>query len=265
MPTTQVGSHTVFYDERGTGHALLLLMGLGARRVGWLKQIEPFSARYRVINMDNRDAGDSALGTGPYTIADMAEDVAGVIQNLELGTAHVAGISMGGMIAQELAIRHPDLVDKLVLVSTTAGGPTSVNAEPEIAALLVDSEADIEKRVRRTYTLIAGEGYMAAHPEDLDQIVKFSIEKPMSDESYQRQLMACMDHFRQGTAERLSQITAPTLIIHGEYDPMIPYENGKYLAAHIQGARLSSYPGVGHLPIIEAPERFNREVIEFLG
>jgi pimeloyl-ACP methyl ester carboxylesterase len=87
----------------------------------------------------------------------------------------------------------------------------------------------------------------------------------MSFESYQRQLGACMDHFSQGVAERLGQITAPTLVIHGDYDPLIPYKNGKYLAAHIQGARLSTYPGVGHLPPIEASERFNREVIEFLG
>ena len=181
MPTTQVGSHTVYYDDRGTDHALLLLSGLGSTRLGWWKQIEPFSARYRVINMDNRDAGDSALGTGPYTIADMAEDVAGVIQNLKLGPTHVVGISMGGMITQELAVRHPEFVDKLVLVSTTAGGPTSVNAKPEIVALLMHvGEEDIETRVRRTFTLIAGEGYMAAHPEDMEQIVKNATTKPMS-------------------------------------------------------------------------------------
>jgi 3-oxoadipate enol-lactonase len=265
MSTTQVGTHAVYYDELGAGHPLLLLSGLGGTRHGWWKQLGPLSARYHVINMDNRDAGDSALSPGPYTIAVMAEDTAGVIQNLELGPTHVVGISMGGMIAQELAIRHPDLVDKLVLVSTTAGGPTSVNAKPEIGALLTDPEPDIEKRLRRTFTLIAGEGYMAAHPEDLDQIIKNSVEKPMPAESYQRQLMACMHHSQNGVADMLGKITAPTLVIHGEYDPLIPYENGKFLATHIEGARLSSYPGVGHLSMIEAPERFNREVIEFLG
>jgi 3-oxoadipate enol-lactonase len=265
MPTTQVGSHTVYYDEHGSGHPLVLLSGLGSTRLGWWKQIGPFSARYRVINMDNRDAGDSACCPDPYTIADMADDVAGVIENLELGPTHVVGISMGGMIAQALAIRHPELVDKLVLVSTSAGGPTSVNAKPEIAALLVRTEEDVETRVRRTFTLIAGEGYMAAHPEDLNQIVQNSIAKPMSAESYQRQLRACMHHFAKGVAEQLGQIAAPTLVIHGEYDPLVPYENGRYLAAHIKGAHLSSYPGVGHLSPIEAPERFNREVIEFLG
>jgi 3-oxoadipate enol-lactonase len=265
MPTTQVGSHSVYYDDCGAGHPVLFVSGLGGTRLGWWKQIEPFSRKFRVINMDNRDAGDSALSTRSYTIADMAEDTAGVTKNLELGRTHIIGISMGGMIAQELAIRYPEVVDKLVLVSTTAGGPTSINAKPEIAALLMRAGDDIETRVRRTFTAIAGEGYMAKHPEDLDQIVKNSITKPMSPESYQRQLGACMGHFRQGVADQLAQIAAPTLVVHGEYDPLIPHENGKFLAAHIKGARLSSYPGVGHLSPIEAPERFNREVIEFLG
>jgi len=265
MPTTQVGSHTVYYDDYGVGHSVLFMSGLGSTRLGWWKQIEPFSRKFRIINMDNRDAGDSALGTGPYTVADMSEDTAGVIKNLNLGRTHIIGISMGGMIAQELAIRHPELVDKLVLVSTTAGGPASVNAKPEIAALLTRAEEDIETRVRNTFTAIAGEGYMAKHPEDLDQIVKNSVAKPMSPESYQRQLVACMGHFRQGVADRLAQIAAPTLVVHGDYDPLIPYPNGKYLAEHIKGARLITLPGVGHIPMIESPERFNREVIEFLG
>jgi len=179
MPTTQVGSHTVYYDEFGVGHPLIFISGLGSTRFGWWKQIEPFSKKFRVVNMDNRDAGDSALGTGPYTIADMAEDVAAVIANLNLNRTHIVGISMGGMIAQELAIRHPELVDKLVLVATTAGGPTGVNPKPEIAALLMQMEGDIETRVRRTFTVIAGEGYMAKHPEDLDEIVKHALAKPM--------------------------------------------------------------------------------------
>jgi 3-oxoadipate enol-lactonase len=103
---------------------------------------------------------------------------------------------------------------------------------------------------------------MATHPEDLDEMLKTAKAKPMSLESYQRQLGAAMAH---DASDRLDRISAPTLVIHGDYDPLVPYENGKYLAAHIKGARLSTYPGVGHLSIVEAAERFNREVIEFLG
>jgi 3-oxoadipate enol-lactonase len=266
MSTTQVGSHTVAYDDRGTGHPVLFMSGLSSTRLAWWKQIDAFSQKYRVINMDNRDAGDSAPSVGPYTIADMAGDTSGVIQNLNLGPTHIIGISMGGMIAQELAIRYPQLVDKLVLVSTTAGGPTGVNAKPEIAALLVrPEEEDLETRVRRTFTAIAGEDYMAAHPDDLDHIVSNSIAKPMTLEGYQRQLGACMGHFGVGTAGQLGKINAPTLVLHGVDDPLIPYPNGQFLAEHIPGARLASFPGVGHLLMIEAPEEFNHEVIEFLG
>ncbi len=263
MATTQVGSHTVYYDDLGAGHPIVLLTGLGASRLGWRKQLEPFSARYRVINMDNRDSGDSLPDTGPYGIADLADDVRGVIQNLKLERIYLAGISMGGFISMELAIRHPELVEKLVLVSTSAGGSTNVQPKPEILTLLVPGEAeDIEQVARRTFTAITGKGFMDAHPEDLEEIVKIMKEKAMPLESFQRQLGAAMVH---DATDRLDRISAPTLVIHGDYDPLIPYENGQYLAAHIKAARLSTYPGVGHLPIIEAADRFNREVLEFLG
>ncbi|MBI3734644.1 MAG: alpha/beta fold hydrolase, partial [Chloroflexi bacterium] len=190
-------------------------------------------------------------------------DSAGVIRNLNLGLTHVMGISMGGFISLELAIRYPELVDKLTLVATSAGGPTHVNAAPEILALLArnDSE-DVETRVRRTFSQIAGPGYMDAHPADLADIVRHAQLKPMSLESYQRQIGAVISH---NVSDRLSRITAPTLVVHGDADPLVPYANGQYLAAHIAGARLLTYPGVGHLPPIEATERFNRDVAEFLG
>jgi pimeloyl-ACP methyl ester carboxylesterase len=266
VPTTQVGPHTASYDEFGTGHPLLLLSGLAASRLGWWKQIGPLSRRFRVINMDNRDAGESAPGTGPYSIADMADDAAGVIRNLGASPTHVMGISMGGFIAQELALRHPELVEKLILVSTGAGGASHVEIAPEIAALLtlVDGE-DIETRVRRTYSRIAGPGYMADHPDDLDHIVRNAQANPVSPEGYRRQLGAVMLHRMNGTVERLSQIKIPTLVIHGDHDPLVPYGNGQYIAAHIDGAKLSTYAGVGHLPPIEATERFNSEVVEFLA
>jgi pimeloyl-ACP methyl ester carboxylesterase len=266
MPTTQVGSHTVYYDEYGAGQPLLLITGLGGTRLGWSKQIEPFSKKYRVVNMDNRDAGDSALGTGPYTILDMARDAAGVIKNLNLGPTHLVSISMGGFIAQELAITYPELVKKLVLVATSAGSPTHVSAAPEIMGLLMRNDAeDVPTRVTRTFTAITGKGYMESHPDDLQRAIQNALAKPMSLESYQRQLGAVMGHMGVGTASRLNQIKAPTLVIHGDYDPLVPYPNGRFLAAHIPGAKLSTYPGVGHLPPTEAAERFNREVMEFLG
>jgi pimeloyl-ACP methyl ester carboxylesterase len=265
MPTTQVGSHVVTFDEHGEGHPLLLIPGIGLTRFTWWKQIGPLSRKLRVLNIDNRDAGDSALGRAPYTIADMAEDVAGVIENLHLGPTYVMGWSMGGFIALELTVRHPALVKKLILVATSAGGPTKVLPAPEIGALLLPNESeDIETRERRAYALLSGQGYTLAHPEDLDQWVRNAKAKPMAPEAYQRQLTAVMTW--GGVSDRLAQgLAAPTLVIHGDADPLVPYANGQHLAAHIPNAKLSTYPGVGHLVPIDAADRLNREVSEFLG
>lgn len=266
MPTTQIGSQTIYYDEYGTGAPLILIPGLGGSRLGWAKQLAPFAQKYRVINLDNRDAGDSGLSVRAYTIADMADDVAGVIENLNLGAAFIVGVSMGGFIAQHLTLRHPARVKKLVLVSTSAGGAGHVNPKPEIAALLVrDPNEDIETRVRRSYAHITGPGFADAHPEDVARAIEHGYRFQMSPAAYQRQLNAAVSHTQgSGTRAHLAEIRVPTLVVHGECDPLVPYANGQTLAAEIPGARLLTLAGVGHLPHIEATEQFNRAVLAFL-
>jgi pimeloyl-ACP methyl ester carboxylesterase len=170
---------------------------------------------------------------------------------------------MGTFISQELTVRHPDLVRKLILVAGSAGGPTQTRATPEIGALLRRDEAEeIEARVRRTYPLLAGPDYMRHHPEDLDRIVWSQSLKPMPLACYQRQLGAIMNW--PGIGPKLPDVTTPTRVIHGDLDPLVPYPNGQHIASQIPGATLSTYAGVGHLPPIEASERFNREVEDFL-
>jgi pimeloyl-ACP methyl ester carboxylesterase len=264
MPSLQLQSHTAWYDEHGSGQPLLLIPGLGVSRLSWWKQIDPFSRRYRVINFDNRDAGDSEHATEPYSIGELAEDAAQAVAALDLGRMHVMGWSMGTFIAQELAIRHPDLVNKLILVAGTAGGPAQQRPTPEIASMLRRIESEpIEARVRRTYPLLAAPDYMQQHPEDLERLVWSQSTKPMSFGCYQRQLGAVISW--HGVAHKLCRVTAPTLVIHGDLDPLIPYSNGQFIARHVPGAVLSTYGRVGHLPPIEAAERFNREVVDFLG
>lgn len=263
MPFLELQSHTAWYDEHGSGQPLLLIPGLGASRLSWFKQIDPLSRCYRVINFDNRDAGDSAHATEPYSIAELAEDAAQAVSALDLGPMHVMGWSMGTFIAQELTLRHPDLVNKLILVAGSAGGPAQARPAPEIAAMLRRIESEpVEVRVRRTYPLLAGPGYMREHPDDLDSVVWSQTTKPMSFVCYQRQLGAVMSW--HGVAHKLCEVSASTLVIHGDLDPLIPYSNGQFMARHIPGAVLSTYAGIGHLPPIEAAERFNREVVDFL-
>jgi 3-oxoadipate enol-lactonase len=264
MPYTNVGSQTICYEEHGSGHPLLLIPGLSNSRLTWWKQTEEFSKKYRVIEMDNRDAGDSSLGAGPYTIGDMAEDAAGLIRNLSIGPVHVIGWSMGGFISLELTVRHPELVERLILVSTSAGGLGFTPPTADIQASLMPSGyEDIETRVRRIYPLLAAPGYMDRRPEDMDRIVEHEKAKRMSLKSYERQFQAVVTW--GGVSSRLDDIRAPVLVVHGDADRLVPYGNGQFLSAHIQGARLITYSQVGHLPPIEVPERFNRDVMEFLA
>jgi pimeloyl-ACP methyl ester carboxylesterase len=263
VPHLQIGSHAAWYDEHGEGLPLLLIPGLGASRWSWWKQIDPLSRQYRVVSLDNRDAGDSAQATDPYSIGDLADDAAQVIRALRLGPAFVVGWSMGTFISQELTVRRPDLVSKLILVAGSAGGPTQTRATPEIGALLQRTEGEsVEARVRRTYPLLAAPDDMRQHPEDLDRIVWSQSLRPMSLACYQRQLGAIM--MWPGVGPKLRDMKTPTLVIHGDLDPLVPYPNGQYIASQIPGATLSTYAGVGHLPPIEASERFNRDVDDFL-
>lgn len=260
-----VDGRKMAYDEvsppnpRGT---ILLLTGLAAKRLGWYKQIGVFGKEYRTIALDHRDTGDSDLATAPYTTVDQAEDAAAVLRALGIERAAVVGISMGGFIAQELALRHPDLVEKLVLVSTSAGGPGYTPPTPEIAARLVAPRSgDPGELARASYTAIMAPGYAASHPAEMERIVETARYRPQSQEAYTRQLQAGWGRDATG---RLSQLHIPVLVVHGEDDPLIPVPNGHYLATHIPGARLIEYPNTGHIPIIERADDFNRDVLAFL-
>jgi pimeloyl-ACP methyl ester carboxylesterase len=264
----EVNGHRIAYDEvappnpKGT---VLLLTGLASKRLGWRMQMQPFGQVYRTIAMDHRDSGDSFYAEAPYMTADQAEDVAGLMRALGVTRAHVVGISMGGFIALELALRHPELVDRLVLTSTSAGGPTHVPAGfwMRLALRLPRSRrGDIGKLAKRSYRAIMAPGYARTHPEVIEIIAEIARYRPQTPAGYGRQLHTCLTH---NASSRLDAIHAPTLVIHGTQDPLVPVGNGRYLASHIPGARLILYERTGHVPIVERPEDYNRDVLAFLG
>ena len=262
-----IDGRTLAYDEvspPAPEGAVVLLTGLGAKRLGWYKQLGVFGQTYRTIALDHRDTGDSDLASGPYTTADQADDVAAVLKALGIERAFIVGISMGGFISLQLTLRHPELVEKLVLTSTSAGGPTHVQPGPEMLAMLGRDRRGTEpgELGRQSYTLIMAPGYAEQHPEEMDRVAENARYRPQSSEAYLRQLQACMGH---NASDRLSQIQVPTLVVHGEVDPLVPVENGKYLAQHIPGARLILYPNTGHIPIIERADDYNRDVLAFLA
>lgn len=266
----KVNGRKFAYDEvappnpQGT---VLLLTGLGSKRLAWYKQLNEFGRYYRTLALDHRDTGDSDPTPAPYTIKDQAEDAVNFLKALNISRAHIVGISMGGFISLEIVLRYPQMVDKLVLVSTSGGGLTNVPASPRLWGQMLLAGRSRERQeigalAKRTYTNIMGPGYAANHPEVMEEIAQIARYHPMSGAAYGRQFRACLTH---NAATRLNQIQRPTLIIHGDKDPLVPFPNGRRLARHIPGAKMLVYSNVGHIPIIERAEQFNRDVLSFLG
>jgi pimeloyl-ACP methyl ester carboxylesterase len=249
--------------ERPEG-TVLLLCGLGAKRQGWYRQLPAFGQWFRALALDPRDVGDSdPAPPAGYTIADLAEDVHGLARSLGIERVSLVGVSMGGFTSLELALAHPEVVDRLVLVVTSAGGPTHVSTSPEIMRLLMPGDVEVEdgSGARRVTTAVAAPGFAARHPEEIDAFVEIALHRPMSRDAYLRQLQACRAHDVSG---RLGEIRAPALVVHGDVDPLVPVENGRHLARSIAGARLIVYPDTGHIPEVERFEEFSRDVIAFL-
>ncbi|HUR84030.1 MAG TPA: alpha/beta fold hydrolase [Solirubrobacteraceae bacterium] len=262
-----VGGRRLAYDEVAPDRperTVLLLCGIGAKRQGWYKQLPVLGRRFRTLALDVRDVGDSDPADGPYSIGDLADDVAGLADERGIERCGVVGISMGGFVALELALRRPALVERLVLVVTSAGGATRVPTSPEVRALLAPGAETVESGAgaRRVTSAVAAPGYADRHPEEVDTWVQIARYRPMSVEAYGRQLRACRAH---DVAARLGEITAPTLVIHGDVDPLVPLENGRVLAAGIPGARLVVYEDTGHIPEVERADEFNRDLVGFLA
>jgi pimeloyl-ACP methyl ester carboxylesterase len=239
------------------------LCGIGAKRQGWYKQLPVLGAHYRALALDYRDVGDSDPAGEQYSIRDLAEDVHGLAGQLGIAHACLIGISMGGFIALELALAHPQFVDRLILVVTSAGGAAHVSTSGEVMAALMPGQEEVEsgEGARRVCSLVAGPGFAERHPEVIEEFVEIARHNPMHVDAYRRQLAACRAH---DVADRLAEIGAPTLVIHGADDPLVRIENGRHLAAGIPGAALIVYDGVGHIPESECCEQFNADLLSFL-
>jgi 3-oxoadipate enol-lactonase len=263
----RVGDRRLAYDEvspRDPEGTILLLCGIGAKRQGWYRQLPVLGRRFRCLALDYRDVGASDPSSGSYAIRDLAGDVFALCDELGIARASLIGISMGGFIALEMTLARPEFVERLVLVVTSAGGPTHVSTSPEIMRALMPGDETVEsgEGARRVCSLVAGPGFAERHPEAIDEFVEIARHRPMHVDAYLRQLEACRAH---DVSRRLGEIDVPTLVIHGDADPLVPLQNGFFLAAHIAGARLIVYEGVGHIPEVEVDDRFNADLIEFLA
>lgn len=264
MPHLDVNGRELYYERRGSGEPLLLIQGMTGNHMHWgepfLSLIEPdFDAVY----YDHRGIGRSAAVTDPFTIVDLADDAVAVLDRLEIENAHVMGISMGGMTAQEVALRHPDRLRTLTLGCTFAGGPDSTPTDPAVVTRL--GELFMAGKVGEAFAEGLRFNVSAEFAADERNIAPFreiAEELPMELPIMMAQLQAISSH---DTTARLHEITAPTLIVHGSADQILPVANAHHMAELMPDARLEIFEGVGHLFWWERPERSAELVREHAG
>jgi len=247
----------ISWESTGTGAPLLLIQGLGYARWGWDPVVPALAEHFRVVTFDNRGIGESDKPSGPYSARDMAADAAQVLDEAGVEHAHVLGASLGGMIAQELAVAAPDRVERLVLCCTTPGGADAV-AMPEVTVRLLQEAATLapEVALRRFVANALGDEPRAGL---VDELYRRRLASPPDPAGWQAQAAAGTTFPGvEGT------IAAPTLVLHGTADNVVDYRNGELLVERIPDARLELFPAAGHLFFWEQPDRFVRIVTEFL-
>jgi pimeloyl-ACP methyl ester carboxylesterase len=248
------------YDVEGSGEPLLMIQGLGYGRSGWGPALQLLAQRFKVVTFDNRGFGGSEITPGPYTTAQLARDALAVLDAAGVERTHVIGISLGGMIAQELVLAAPQRVQKLVLCSTTPGGPKSVPM-PEKTVALMGRQAQLDPQ--EAMRLFVENALSPEPPAGLmDEIVSYRMENPPDGAGWDSQASAGAAH---DALARLGEIRVPTLVVHGTADNVVDAGNAPLLAHAIPGARLELLEGVGHLLPWERPEEFVALVEEFLA
>ena len=266
MPDAIINGVRIHYNEAGEGEPLLLIMGYGMPGEAWLGSL-PFLGGFRAIYYDNRGTGQSDKPAGPYTVVQMADDAAGLLDQLDIASAHVYGVSMGGMIAQELTLRHPEKVRSLVLGCTMCGGERSTMCEPQVIEDLiavVEGMGRMEPAawVDRQLPLLFTAEWVEANPGIRDMLLMIAPMLPPTPPETAQHAMAGL--WGWSSYDRLPQIEAPTLIVHGDRDVIIPVDNASVLAERIPGARLHIVDGAGHGYPAQDPVGVHQLVTDFL-
>jgi 3-oxoadipate enol-lactonase len=248
--------HRLRRPRRG-GQPLILINGLGFGRWGFFKQIPAFSRHFRTITFDVR--GERDLNEG---VSDLVADVVALLDHLRIRQSHFLGTSLGGFVAQELAIERPDLVERLVLVCTSfgRGGPETMSPWA-LSDMIGLPTLSTERAVRRGLETATSDVYRAEHPKEFEQIVRWRLADSPSLSVYHEQLRAGA---RFDLSRDIGSITSPTLVIHGALDRYVPVANAVALAEAIPGAKLRVLDNAGHLGFIERFADVNREVVTFL-
>lgn len=266
MPTTRANGIQLYYEVHGAGDPLVLIAGIGYDAWMWHRMVPGLAEHFQTIVFDNRGAGRSEKSPGAYSASLLAADTAGLLDSLGISCAHILGHSMGGFVAQALAIEHPHRVDRLVLSATNFGGPRHVPITQEAMAVLTDLSGDPIQRLRRGILVSCAPGFGEQHPDLVEQWVAYRVEHPLDPAGYQSQLAVGLSLLPEAASfeKALEQVRAPTLVLSGEHDRVVPPANAELIAARIPGSRVCILPGAGHFYPIEIPEQANAAILDFL-
>jgi pimeloyl-ACP methyl ester carboxylesterase len=266
MPSVDIAGRSLYYERTGQGAGappLLLIQGMSGHHGMWGRALlEPLEQRFDLVVYDHRGIGASAPTDGAFALAELAEDGIALLDALDLPDAHVMGISMGGMVAQELVLARPDRVRTLTIGCSYCGGPGSQLADPADFAVLAEAmqSGDIERALRASFEINVSPGFQTDAHYAAFREAAISVRAPLETIMLQLQAIAVFD-----VQARLGEIAVPTQVIHGTADRLLPYPNGPLIAERIPGARLETYDGVGHLFWLEDPERTVRLLTTHAG
>jgi pimeloyl-ACP methyl ester carboxylesterase len=266
MPTIATNGINLYYELHGQGRPVVLIPGLGYNGWMWHKMIPGLAEQFEVISIDNRGSGLSDKPAGPYTAQMLAADVIGLLDALDVPKAHIVGHSMGGFIAQAIAVDYPARVDKLVLSATNFGGPHHIPITPPAMAVLTDVSGDPIERLRRGIVISTAPGFAEDNPQIIDEWVAYRVQHPIDPAGYQAQLAIGLGLLSEAASfeHKLGRVNAPTLVLFGEHDAVVPPGNAELLAAKLPHAQIAILPNAGHVFPFETPQAANQVIIDFL-
>jgi len=264
MSIAQVGDINIYYEIHGEGEPLLMINGLGGNMTSWFRILPLLSQEHRVIAFDNRGAGRTDKPDIPYTMEMMADDIAGLLDAIGIDAAHIFGISLGGMIALNFALLHPQRIISLILGCTRCGGPHSIADDSGARGVLDPTRLQtmtVEERAREMFPYRWSQEFIDNNPEIIEEQIALSKKYPIDPTGYTRQMEAANTH---DTYDRLPEIKLPTLVIAGDTDRLIPIENSGIIASRIPGAELVILEKMGHGFYTEARDETSRIIMDFM-